>query len=182
MRPFYTFILVSFGQLLYSCQGQTTIKLKDIKLENVIDPTQNEPPPPPPSCEINKKTNTAPKEMTFNNWLTQICKAEKPDKSIIAYNFGLFETSKGYTVYLVGSKIYDTEETDWATEEDFVPALKYYELQPFEFKNLQFEAVQNKIKQMIKNFMKTDIYKKSFFTKAIAITIGFDDGDLEKIK
>jgi hypothetical protein len=185
MRHFYIFIIILVGQLLYSCNGQTTIKVKDVKLESVVDSTQKEPPPPPPTqrpSETNKKTKTAPKDMTFNNWLTQICTTEKPYKLIIAYNFGLFETSNGYTVYLIGSKTYDAEETDWATEADFVPTLKYYELPASDFKQLQFDKAQDKVKQMIKDFMKTDTYKKSFFIKAKAITIGFDDGDLEKIK
>ena len=120
--------------------------------------------------------------MTFNNWLTQICTTEKPAKSIIAYNFGLLETNNGYTVYLIGSKTYDAEDTDWATEEDFVPALRYYELPPSDFKQLKFDVAQNRVKQMVKDFMKTDTYKQSFLAKAKAITIGFDDGDLEKIK
>jgi hypothetical protein len=119
--------------------------------------------------------------MTFNDWLAQICTTEKPDKSIVAYNFGLFETSNGYTAYLIGSKTYDPEETDWATEVDFAPTLKYYELPSLNFKHLQFDVAQSNIKQMIKEFMKSSIYKQSFFMHAKAITIGFDDGDLEEI-
>ncbi|HEX6429818.1 MAG TPA: hypothetical protein VF008_19125 [Niastella sp.] len=151
--------------------------MNEVKLENITDTTQEK--SSPPSLQ---QAKTAPNDMTFNNWLTQICTTEKPEASIIAYNFGLLETGNGYTVYLIGSKLYDKEDTDWATEEDFVPALRYYALSPSDFKQLQFDVVQNKVKKMIKDFMKTDTYKKSFFAKAKAITIGFDDGDLEKIK
>jgi len=39
-----------------------------------------------------------------------------------------------------------------------------------------------KIKSQLEDFSKTDKFKSSFFSKAQAIIIGFDDGDLERIK
>lgn len=120
--------------------------------------------------------------MLFNDWLAQICTTESPDDSIIAFNFGLFETENGYMVYLVGSSTYDEEDEDWATEEDFVPSIKYFELPPEEFRHLRFDVVQQKVKAKIEAFMQTDIFKQSFLFRAVAITIGFDDGNLELIK
>jgi hypothetical protein len=39
----------------------------------------------------------------FLKWVEKINQTEKIDTSIIAFNFGLFESTKGYTMYLIGS-------------------------------------------------------------------------------
>jgi hypothetical protein len=78
--------------------------------------------------------------MTFQEWLTKLSKTEKPDKSIIAYNFGIFETTEGYTVYLIGSKEFEEDDSDWATNEDFVPQLKYFPL-PVELNQLEWNQI-----------------------------------------
>jgi len=120
--------------------------------------------------------------MTFQDWLQSICITEKPHKSIIAYNVGIFESVDGYMVYLIGSKEFDEEDSDWATNEDFIPKNKYYRLPKQEFKDMKWDEVQTKIEQMLKDFINSDTFKRSFFSEAKAITTGFDDGDLIRVK
>lgn len=120
--------------------------------------------------------------MVLQDWLKHICTTESPDESIIAFNFGLFETPNGYTIYLVGSTYYDEEDDDWACEEDFVPAKKYCELPTSDFSHLKFDAVQEKLSAILISFMETEVFNNSFLSKATAITIGFDDGNLELIR
>jgi len=50
--------------------------------------------------------------MTLENWLLNICDTESPDKSIIGFNFGLFESEDGFTIYLTGSKEFDEDDPD----------------------------------------------------------------------
>lgn len=120
--------------------------------------------------------------MTLQDWLFELCDSEKPDKSVIAYNFGLFETEQGYTIYLTGSKEYDKDDPDWATNNDFEPAQKYYPLPTSEYKNVEWDKVLDKIKKQLQDFTNTEKFKNSFFAKAKAITTGFDDGDLIIVK
>jgi hypothetical protein len=119
----------------------------------------------------------------FNDWLIKIIKTESPDSSIIAINFGIFESDKGFQLYLAGFKDYDKDNDDWATGlGDFSPKDKYLKLPDNDFKGLEWDSAQTKVTDLIKGFMSTDSYEGTFLDKAIAITTGFDDGDLMKIK
>jgi hypothetical protein len=146
----------------------TTVELVSIK--HLDSPTIK--PPPQPSSVF----------MTLQDWLLKICDTENPGSSIIAYHFGIFETQIGYTVYLTGSKEFDKDDSDWVLNDDFEPVQKYCPLPPDEYKNLKWEQVLNRIKSQLKDFTKTEKFRKSFFSKAKAITTGFDDGDLVRIK
>jgi hypothetical protein len=119
--------------------------------------------------------------MTFYEWLSKICETEKPGQSIIAYNFGIFETEEGYTIYLTGSTEFDEEDSEWATNEDFTPQSKYFPLSE-DFSQLNWENALKKIELMLKDFVNSETYNHSFFSKAKAITTGFDDGDLILIR
>mgnify|MGYP006198081177 CR=1 FL=1 len=46
-------------------------------------------------------------EQAFAEWLDNINEIEKIDNSIIGFNFGLFETTKGFEMYLIGSKKFE---------------------------------------------------------------------------
>lgn len=174
MRPVSFTIILIIGLPYWACNCNAKVEVTDVKYVSEIQ-TENPPePPPPPRSNL--------RFMTLNEWLFRICETEKPDKSVIAFNFGLFETENGYTIYLIGSKEYDKDNPDWATNSDFEPSLKYYPLPPSEYRNLKFEEVLDKIKSKLKDFTKTEKFKNSFFAKAKAITVGFDEGDLEMIK
>jgi len=119
----------------------------------------------------------------FNNWIFKIIKSESPDSSIIAINFGIFESEKGFQLYLAGFKDYDKDNDDWATGlGDFSPNDKYFKLPDNDFEGLKWDSAQIKVVDLIRGFLTTDLYKGSFLEKVIAITTGFDDGDLMRIK
>jgi hypothetical protein len=46
---------------------------------------------------------------SFYNWLRQLDKSETIPNSIVALNFGIFETTENYKIYLIGSEKYDEE-------------------------------------------------------------------------
>jgi hypothetical protein len=119
----------------------------------------------------------------FNNWILDIIKKETPDSSIIAINFGIFESDMGYQLYLAGFKDYDKDNDDWATGlGDFSPDDKYFKLPDNDFKGLKWDSVLTKVTDLIKGFISMDSCKGTFLANAIAITTGFDDGDLIRIK
>jgi len=110
----------------------------------------------------------------FNTWLDKIIRTEIPDKDIIAYYFGIFESTDGYITYLTGSKEFDETDSDWACNTDFVPKDKYLNLGQT---GTNWEAILEQTKTLIQNFKQSPTFKNSFLDKA-KIATGFDDGEL----
>ena len=155
-------VIVLIGLMLFSCNTNTEIETETTKPSNMTF------------------------DDLFDNWIREIIKTESPDKNIIAYKFGLLETPdvpSGYYLYLIGAKEYDQGDDDWASGfGDYKPKNTYLGLPEKEFKNVEWEKVQQMIIKKVKDFMKTDDYKSSFFYNAKAIAVGFDDGDLVRVK
>jgi hypothetical protein len=119
--------------------------------------------------------------MDFEKWIKKIVDSEHPNKDIIGYYFGIFESgTKEYTLYLSGSTEFDEEDEDWACNDDFEPKEKYLPLP--QYKNLKWEEVLNEIVGILKKFIETNVYKNSFFLRAKGIATGFDEGNLILIK
>jgi len=122
-------------------------------------------------------------QSVFNKWIDGIIEKEHPDSDIIAYNIGIFESTKGYQLYFAGFKKFDANNDDWAVGiGDFCPINNYLSIKTSDFKSKKWEDIQNVTVDLIKNYMLTDSYKNSFLANAVAITTGFDDGELVKIK
>src|SRR5712692_1087276 len=115
----------------------------------------------------------------IGKWLTEIAETESPLARIVAFNIGLFESEEGYTAYLSGSKDYDANNDDWACNEDFVPHNKYFKLRKSSGK--EWQQLESEVVDEVKDFLLSETAKKSFFTNAKAITVGFDDGELVKV-
>jgi hypothetical protein len=121
-------------------------------------------------------------ETEFNSWIRKINVAEKPKSEIIAYNFGLLERENGFAMYIIGSMEYDAEDDDWACNTDFEPKNKYLDL-PMEYaEGKGWEDILIASTELIKNYLKSNDFQTSIFKNAKAITTGFDDGDLVRIK
>lgn len=117
----------------------------------------------------------------FNQWLNRITLSDMPGADIRAFNFGIFEDQKvGYKLYITGSKIYDSEDDDWATEEDYIPQEKYFNLNIKSHED-DWEQVQDKVVEMIGMYQSNPDYRNSFLKEAKAVTTGFDDGELLRV-
>ena len=116
----------------------------------------------------------------FTAWLTRVCEAETPPESVVAYNIGLFKTPGGYSAYLIGADKYDEEDSDWACEESFTPADRYCPMPAGAFQ--KWEEVHAAIVAATKEFLRSAAGKESFLASAQAVTVGFDDGDLERVQ
>lgn len=116
------------------------------------------------------------------NWLAVINEKEILPDGIIAFNFGLFQNSEGYySVYLIGSKIYDANDDDWAVEEDYRPQPRYLHLKNILQGDMDIQQFSNKMCEIIKSYIASDAFPASILKNAQAITTGFDSGDLIKI-
>jgi hypothetical protein len=129
----------------------------------------------------NKTGNTMTIEQRFLKWTEKINQTERIDSSIVAYNFGLFESTKGYIMYLIGSKSFDKEDEDWATNVDFEPKEKYFELGKEFSKDKDWQEVLKYSEKLIADFVNSNDFRNSIFGNAKAITTGFDDGNLTVI-
>ena len=116
----------------------------------------------------------------IKEWFEKLNETEKIPTNIIAINFGLFESDKNYILYLIGSKTYDESDDDWATEVDYEPKNKYLKLN--DTKNMDWKEVQNETEKIIVELIYVENFEDSIFSKINNITVGFDDGDLIKIK
>ena len=116
----------------------------------------------------------------FENWLIRVSHQEKPPDSVIAYNIGLFETSAGYSVYLVGASTFDEQNGDWACEEVFTPSERYFSISLSEPQT--WDVVLAQVVEATRKFLKSKAGEYSFLASAKAVTVGFDDGDLVRVK
>ncbi|WP_073309029.1 hypothetical protein [Flavobacterium terrae] len=118
----------------------------------------------------------------FEEWVKNINSNEKIENNIKAFNFGLFETENGYTMYLIGAKEYKENDDDWATVVDFEPTDKYFEMDKSIIKDKDWKEVLKLSTDLVSDYVKSKGFENSFLKNAEVITVGFDDGDLIRIK
>ena len=116
------------------------------------------------------------------NWLNNIQRIDGiPPKEVIAFNFGLFESTAGFMMYLVGGFEYSEENDDWACIK--MPTSEHrYLLLPHYIQSQTWELV---LGQCVTNLKELELEGKlnlPLFESVIAITTGFDEGDLIKIR
>ena len=120
-------------------------------------------------------------EQAFTEWLENINAIEKVDNSIIGFNFGLFETTNGFEMYLIGSKKFEIDDEDWATQVDFEPKQKYFQFGKEFSADKDWQAIQQLSEQLIRSYVPSEKFKTSLLANAKGITTGFDDGNLTVI-
>jgi len=120
----------------------------------------------------------------FEEWMEEVEASAGVPENLTAFNFGLFETPDGYCMYLMGAKVYDRDDPDWACEEDFTPEARYL---PLPFEVLSGEPDWEEFLVMAVKCVSRYIDKviahpgmRSMFRDKI-VTCGFDDGDLVRI-
>jgi hypothetical protein len=118
----------------------------------------------------------------FLSWLERINQSNPPPEDIVAFNFGLFESTDGYSVYLVGARKYDLNDDDWACCQDYVPLEKYFPLPASFTGGKNWQEIHGDVVSLAKQYLKSPEFASSFLAAASAITVGFDDGDLEAVK
>lgn len=115
-------------------------------------------------------------------WLKTIEKHDGiPPEEVIAFNFGMYETEAGYSMYLVGGFEYSDDIDDWACLE--VPTSDYrHLLLPDKLQSQTWDAVVENCASIFKELEAEGKLATTLVKNALAITIGFDDGDLIKIR
>lgn len=124
--------------------------------------------------------------MTINtaltDWLLRVTATERPPSTIIAYHIGLFETADGYCAYLIGADRFDADDSDWACNEAYSPAERYQPLPDGQGPHPDWQAVLDAVTAATKAFVATPPGTVTFLASCTALTVGFDDGDVERIR
>jgi hypothetical protein len=115
------------------------------------------------------------------DWLRRVSATETPPASIVALNVGLFETEDGFSAYLTGAEQYDADDPDWACDESFTPRERHIAL-PVRRGETKWEQVLEQTARAVRGFLASKEGADTFFSRARAVTVGFDDGDLVRVK
>lgn len=132
------------------------------------------------SCTLFSSCNAKSLESEISNWLVNLTQNNNIPEDIIALNFGMFESDKGRSIYLTGSKVYDENNDDWACEIDFEPVNKYLTPTSKSVRQMDWQEFQSQVILIIAKCLKTNNQVRSWIANRI-VTAGFDDGELTRI-
>jgi hypothetical protein len=116
------------------------------------------------------------------DWLKNIEKQDgTPPDSVIAFNLGLMESNQGYMMYFVGAFEYSEDDDDWACIEPPTKPYRYLKL-PDKVQNESWETILDLCKKALTELESDGTLKTTLIKNAKAITTGFDNGELVKIR
>ncbi len=162
MKIYQFFYTLLFVVIAIACNQKNKTDAVEIELEEVNHVAIMDDVPPPPS-------NLTSNFKNVHDWLNSICKMEHPVASISSYHLGIFHSSAGNVIFLVGMNDYDNEDESQSRIE-FEPANMYFPLSQNEFANLSKEQLVKKLTEQLKAFTTTDTFKNSFLEAAKRIT------------
>jgi len=149
-----------------NCDRNTDAQRSDFIVEHVtVTEEVDDVPDPPPGFKSDFKT--------LEEWLVKVCTTEAPQKPIATFRFGLSELPDDYMLFVVGLNEYFIAKNHSATRIDFAPANMYFTLPKNEYKDLKREQVIERVTTQLKDFIKTDQFRHSFFAKSETIITDF---------
>ena len=107
--------------------------------------------------------------VNFEDWLTFIITNEKPSKAIETYNIDVFERQDTYTLCLTGVNKYDISSTHHQIKIEYNSNEKFFQLPTGDIEGLKRDQVFENLTSRLNEFMITDKFQRSFFTKAKSI-------------
>ena len=116
-------------------------------------------------------------EENIHIWLDLIEHEAIVPQDIVALNFGIYETEKGYCIYIVGACEYNETDDSWAEDAEALSREFFLEI---ESQN-DWKLFQKQVEHILSNELKqrSTITSSPFYNKII--TTGFDDGSLTRI-
>ena len=116
------------------------------------------------------------------DWLKNIEKQDgTPPDSVIAFNLGLLESDQGYMMYFVGAFEYSEDDDDWACIEPPTKPYRYLKL-PGKVQKESWETILDLCEKALTELESDGTLNTTLIKNAKAITTGFDDGELVKIR
>lgn len=120
-------------------------------------------------------------ESAIRQWLLRVATAETLPSGVVAFNIGLFETPEGFEAHLSGASRHDALDDSWAAEEVLRPAERYLPLPHARYGLASRESAQAAVVSAVRAALASPALEQSFFASAHAITVGFDDGDMQRV-
>ena len=118
------------------------------------------------------------KTKDFFEWLDLILKNEL-NSEIKAINFNLYEdTDNKWSIELVGTFSFDKDNDDWACDVDYEPVDKYLNIEGVDVDPDKF---LNEVITILLDIISLEKVS-AWLLHTKYITVGFDDGVLEKIR
>ncbi len=128
-------------------------------------------------------------EPLFFEWLDQLNAHEKPYYPCNAFHFGLFEaqTEDIFVVYLVGSPHYSRELdvwNKWIKEATYEPAIrhKFFPIPFTMIDSYDWMDAHYLVSRGLRAYLAANPFVDCMFHNAERITMGFDDGEVYRIK
>lgn len=112
----------------------------------------------------------------INDWLRRFETEETVPAAIVAFYIGLFETEHGYGLSLSGAEHYDETDDDWACDTDFEPKNRYLQVDS----EKGWEDFLHAVVTVVSDYLAAADDASGF--KGRKVAVGFDDGDLVRIK
>jgi hypothetical protein len=122
-----------------------------------------------------------PLDAQISNWLGRLLVAQPPPPNIVAFNVGLFETQDGYCAYLSGATRFDASSDNWALEDAYAPSQREFPIPKSLYSFSSWEDALSQVQGAVKRALGHTVLKQSALARAQAVTVGFDDGDLERV-
>ena len=85
-------------------------------------------------------------------------------------------------MYVIGSREFDENDDDWTCNNDFEPRNKYFDIPTSYSTNKDWEVILKDSLAILKEYVISQKFDTSIFRNAIAIALGFDGGDLNRVK
>lgn len=124
----------------------------------------------------NRNINKNSEEIEFFHWLDDILSKKLPS-NIKAIAFNLYEDNDNkWSIELVGTSIFDENNSDWACSEVYTTRENPY----FLVKESDWKTIESLFTSFLQNYLNTGKYSNTL-KKYCAIGIGFVDGDLSII-
>lgn len=117
-------------------------------------------------------------EERLENWLSKICIEQDVSNDIVAYCFNLYETIDGYGIYLSGASSYDEDCDDWACDPSWQS--EYMELNGGDYQGMSWQTFLEIIANAVRVCISSTETLANYFQGKI-ITVGFEDGNLQRI-
>lgn len=119
----------------------------------------------------------------FDGWLREALRDGVPSE-VVALSFNLFEPAHiqgvKFGVELVGAKVFDATNSDWACEEVWEPKERRLHI-PIEFSGQEWETCLAKVKLLVgSSLAKADVVSTGL-NGLQGVAVGFVDGDLDVI-
>ena len=98
---------------------------------------------------------------------------------LVAFNFNLAEAFQMFQVDVIGAARYDPVDSDWACDEAFVSQPRFFDL-PHSAVGTRWQDAQQLIAKCVTDYIRT-ASESSPLRRAVAVTVGFVDGDLIRV-